>query len=90
MAPPGKKKQRLGEMLIEQGLITTNQLKDALKRQAQIGGQLGSIMVEMGDITTDDLLNSLSQQLGVPSTNLYKMEISPELLQLMPLEKTKP
>ncbi|TFG90345.1 MAG: hypothetical protein E4H15_07780, partial [Syntrophobacterales bacterium] len=89
MAPPGKKKQRLGEMLIEQGLITTHQLKDALKRQAQTGGQLGSIMVEMGYITTDDLLNTLSQQLGVPSTNLYKIEISPDLLKLMPLDKIR-
>ena len=89
MAPPGKKKQRVGEMLIEQGLITTHQLKDALKRQAQIGGQLGSILIEMGNITTDDLLNTLSQQLGVPSTNLYKIEISPDLLKLMPLEKIR-
>jgi twitching motility protein PilT len=70
-------------------LITTHQLKEALKRQAQIGGQLGSNLVEMGYITTEDLLNALSQQLGVPSTNLYKTEISRDLLKLMPLEKIK-
>lgn len=85
----GKKRQRIGELLVEHGLINTNQLKDALKRQAQVGGHLGSILVEMGHITTDDLLSFLSQQLGIPSANLLSKNISPELLKLMPLEKIK-
>lgn len=85
----GKKRQRIGELLVEHGLINTGQLKDALKMQAQAGGQLGSILVEMGHITTDDLLIFLSQQLGIPSANLLKKEISPELLHLMPLEQIK-
>lgn len=89
MPLPGKKKQRLGELLVESGLITTNQLKDALKRQAQTGGQLGSLLVELGFIKTDDLLNFLSQQLGIPSANLFKMDILPEILKIMPLEKIK-
>ncbi|MDP2754146.1 MAG: ATPase, T2SS/T4P/T4SS family, partial [Nitrospirota bacterium] len=89
MSPIGKKKQRLGELLIEQGLISTIQLKDALRRQSQVGGQIGSILVEMGLITIDDLLNFLNKQLGVPSVNLFKVDITPELLKLMPLEKFK-
>ena len=84
-----KKRQRLGELLVENGLINTNQLKDALKRQAQAGGQLGSILVDMGYITTEDLLNILSRQFGIPSANLLKIEISPDLLKLMPIEKIK-
>lgn len=89
MPPPGKKKQRLGELLVQHGLITTNQLKDALKRQAQVGGQIGSVLVEMGFITLDTLMNFLSHQLGVPSANLFKIDISPNVLKLMPLEKIK-
>lgn len=89
MAGVCKKKQRLGELLIEQGLISTIQLKDALRRQSQVGGQIGSILVEMGFITIDDLLNFLNKQLGVPSVNLFKVDITPELLKLMPLEKIK-
>lgn len=84
-----KKRQRLGELLIEHGLITSNQLKDALKRQSQIGGHLGSVLVEMGFISTDNLLNLLSQQLGIPSANLFKIDISPDLLKMMPVEKIK-
>ena len=84
-----RKKKRLGELFVDQGLINTNQLKDALRKQAQVGGQLGSILVEMGYITTDTLLNFLSQQLGVPSVNLLKLDISPDILNLMPLEKIR-
>ena len=86
MASPVKKKQRLGELFIEQGLINTNQLKDALRKQAQVGGQLGSILVEMGYITTDTLLSFLSRQLGIPSVNLLNLDISRDILNLMPLE----
>ncbi len=85
----GKKKQRLGELLVEHGLINTNQLKEALKRQAQVGGQLGSILVEMGIITNEDLLIFLSQQLGIPATNLFKLNIEPDILKLLPIEKIK-
>jgi twitching motility protein PilT len=89
MPPVSKKKQRLGEILVENGLINTNQLKDALKRQAQTGGQIGSLLVEMGAIKTDDLLNFLSQQLGIPAANLFKIDISPDILKLLPIEKIK-
>lgn len=84
-----EKRQRLGEILVEQGLINSNQLKDALKRQAQVGGHLGSILVEMGIITMDNLLNFLSQQLGIPAVNLLKFDISSNTLKSMPLEKIK-
>jgi twitching motility protein PilT len=89
MPVPSKKKQRLGELLVEHGLINTNQLKDALRQQSNIGGRIGSILVEMGFITTDDLLNFLSQQLGIPSANLFKIDIPQEMLRLLSIEKIK-
>jgi len=85
----GKIKQRLGELLIEHGLINTDQLKEALKKQAQEGGQIGSVLVDLGFITTNDLLNFLSKQLGIPSVNLFKLDIAPDILKLMPLQKIK-
>lgn len=42
------KKQKFGELLIQYGLINNNQLKDALKLQAQAGGSIGSILLELG------------------------------------------
>ncbi len=85
----GKKKQRIGELFVEQGLINTNQLKDALKKQAQVGGHLGSILVEMGFVDTDTMLSFLSKQVGIPSLNLSKIDISPEVIKIMPIDKIK-
>ena len=81
------KKLKLGELLVEYGLITSNMLKNALKRQSQSNGQIGSILIEMGYITTDDLLEFLSKQLGVPSVDLVKLDITPDVLKSLPLEK---
>jgi twitching motility protein PilT len=83
------KKLKLGELLVEYGLITSNMLKNALKRQSQSGGQTGSILIEMGYITTDDLLEFLSKQLGVPSVNLVNLNITSEVLKSLPLEKIR-
>jgi twitching motility protein PilT len=88
----GKKvpqRQRLGALLVEYGLINENQLRDALKRQGQLGGQIGSILIDMGFVSTDDLLNFLSKQLGVPSANLFNLDIDQEVLKLLPLDKIK-
>ncbi len=85
----GEQRQRLGELLVEHGLINTNQLKEALKRQAQVGGQIGSILIELGFITTDDLLDFLSRQLGVPSANLFNLDVPPNILRFLPLEKIR-
>ncbi|MEW6571999.1 MAG: PilT/PilU family type 4a pilus ATPase, partial [Nitrospirota bacterium] len=84
-----KKKQRLGELLLEDGLINSNQLKEALKKQAQVGGQIGSVLVEMGFITLENLLNFLNKQHGLPSVDLSKLDIPSEILKIMPLEKIK-
>ena len=83
------KKLKLGELLVEYGLITPNMLKNALKRQSQSGGQIGSILIEMGYISTDDLLEFLSKQLGVPSVDLVKLDITPDILRSLPLEKIR-
>jgi twitching motility protein PilT len=82
-------KPKLGELLVQYGIITSNMLKNALKRQSQVGGQIGSTLIEMGYLTTDALLEFLSKQLGVPSVNLFKLNIAPETLKALPLEKIK-
>ncbi len=87
----GKKlgKPMLGEILVQYGIITSNMLKNALKRQSQVGGQIGSILIEMGYVKTDTLLQFLSKQLGVPAANLFKVDIPPEVLKVLPLDKIR-
>lgn len=59
-------KKRLGELLIEAGLITTDDCNRALKMQVGGNRRLGRILVKMGTITSDQLLETLSTQFDSP------------------------
>lgn len=80
---------KLGEILLQHKIISSNMLKNALRRQSQVGGQIGSILIEMGYITTDLLLDFLSKQFGVPPINLFKIDIPPQILNALPIKKIK-
>ena len=87
--PGPVKKPMLGEILVKYGIITQDMLKNALRRQSQVGGQFGSILIEMGYVSTDTLLDFLSKQFGVPALNLFKVDVPSNVLQSMPLKKIK-
>jgi len=80
-------KQRIGDILVDNNLISEDQLRQALKRQVQAGGRLGFILIEMGFITINDLINFLSYQSGVTGINLYEIDIDQKVLNLISLEK---
>lgn len=61
-----KKRIRLGELLINLGLINPDQLKKALEQQKSEGGKIGDILVKMGFFTETSLINTLTIQMGVP------------------------
>lgn len=61
-----QKNIRLGELLINLGLITPEQLKEALEQQKSEGGKLGDILIKKGIITETSLINTLTIQMGVP------------------------
>lgn len=83
------KKQKFGELLIQYGLINNNQLKEALKLQAQAGGSIGSILVELGYVTLEKLLEFLGKHFNVPSVNLYTLTLEPSILKMLPLATMK-
>lgn len=56
---------KLGEILISRGVVTSEQVEDALFSQRQFGGRLGTNLVELGYLTDDDLARALSEQLGL-------------------------
>jgi twitching motility protein PilT len=86
LARQGRRQTRLqlGEALEREGVISTEQLHSALKLQSQKGGKIGSILVEMGVLTEDDLLSFLGKQHGLQSTSLLDLEISEDLMSLLP------
>jgi hypothetical protein len=58
---------KLGELLLQEGLITPEQLDEALKSQVIFGIKLGSSLIELGFITDEQLCRLLSEKLGVPA-----------------------
>lgn len=78
-------RRRLGDLLLQQGIIDEIQLKEALESQQRTGGRLGSNLVELGYVQADQLAAFLGEQLGLP----YLAEIdrvSPEAIALVPAE----
>jgi twitching motility protein PilT len=82
-------KRRIGEMLLDYGLITHEQLSKALERQMSSGRRIGSLLQEMGLVDGDTLGSVLSRQHGIPPVNLSELSIPPDVLQLVPFDRVK-
>ncbi|MED4969514.1 GspE/PulE family protein [Parageobacillus toebii] len=86
-----KKKQerkRLGDLLVEAGLITEAQLEEALKEKAP-GQKLGDALLQRGYITEQQLIEVLEFQLGIPHVSLYRYPIDPKVTNLISKEFAK-
>ncbi len=78
---------KLGELLLNEKLITPAQLDEALKNQTIFGIKLGSALIELGFISDEQLCTLLSQKLGVSAVPQRALSwISPEVLALVPTE----
>lgn len=69
---------RLGDVLIQKGLITSEQLDKALEEQKKSGGLLGETMVTLGIVSEDTLIDTLCEQLGIEYLDLRKIEEIPD------------
>lgn len=74
---------RLGELLVRENMISSQQLQAAQDEQKKSGGRLGASLVKLGMLNEQDLLNFLSKQYHVPSINLDDFKIDPEILKLV-------
>ena len=81
--------ERLGDLLVKEKVITSEQLKQALADQKSNGGRLGAVLVKLGYLTDEDVTNFLSRQYGVPAINLSYFEIDPAVVRLVPYETAK-
>ncbi len=79
-----RKKVRLGELLVRDGLITEDQLKTALAEQKRRGRRLGNTLIELGYASEDEVLNSLARQLEIKRVDLGRYEFDPEKVKLLP------
>ena len=83
------KQKRLGDMLIDAGVITQDQLLLALKKQKETHERLGTILIQEGIITEHQLINTLREQLGVDFIDLTKTEIDPSMSKYIPKSLAK-
>ncbi len=77
---------KLGDMLVQSGLITKEQLDTALVEQKKSGTKLGSSLIALGFITEDAITQFLGKQLNLPTVNLSSAELDPQVLKLIPAE----
>lgn len=77
------KNKRLGDLLVENGLISKEQLNYALQRQKTTGKKLGEILIDEGIIQEKQMIEVLEFQLGIPHMDLEKYYIDPEIPKLI-------
>lgn len=77
---------RLGDLLVQHGLITDKQLKEGLRSQQLYGGRLGTNLVELGYVSETKLAELLSQQLGMPCARAAEFDaVAAEVTKLVPV-----
>src|SRR5688572_26589812 len=79
-------RKKLGEILVQAGLLNDSQLRAALTEQRRWGGPLGRILVEMKVISEEAMVQALSMQLNLPGVNLEQKDIDSRVLDLVPGE----
>ncbi|PYS05316.1 MAG: type IV-A pilus assembly ATPase PilB [Acidobacteria bacterium] len=77
---------RLGDLLVAGGVITPQQLEEALTYQRSKGGRLGICLIRLGYLTEDVLHSVLTRQFGVALMDLSESAIDPEVVKLLPRE----
>jgi type IV pilus assembly protein PilB len=79
-----RRRVRLGELLVEAGLISQAQLQQALEQQNATGERLGKVLVSMGVATQDSIARAVASQLGIEYVNLQTTTIAEDVLTALP------
>jgi type IV pilus assembly protein PilB len=80
---------RLGDQLLRDGLITPEQLAEALSRQHASGGRIGAALVDIGAISSATLVQSLARRLNVKGCVLRHGLIDPKIAKTIPREEAE-
>jgi len=77
---------KIGQLLLNNKIITEDQLNKALEIQKKEGGRVGSNLIKLGYLTEESLVEFLSRQYGVPAVNLPTQDIEPSIIKFIPYE----
>src|SRR5881296_1124200 len=75
---------KLGEILLREGLITQDQLKKALLEQKNTGMRLGYTLVKLGFVEETEISKMLARQYRMPAVDLSRFEVDPKIIKLLP------
>ncbi len=76
-------KKRLGDLLIEEGVINEEQLKYALGKQREVGKKLGAVLIELGLVDEIEIYHALEAQFGIPFIDINNINIDPKVPKLI-------
>ena len=79
-------RKRLGEMLLDAGMISDTSLRTALAEQRRWGGSLGRTLIDLKMVSEEDLVGVLSRQLNMPVVDLDNLNIPQPVIELVPAE----
>ena len=80
---PSARRRRLGELLLDAGLLDATRLEAALAEQRKWGGKLGRTLVEMGFVDEESMVRALSRQLKLPVVDLDQVTLPPSIVGLL-------
>ena len=79
-----QRRKRLGDLLIDAGVLTQEQLETALKSQKTTGERLGKELINLGFITEMTMIQALEFQLGIPHIDMSEMVVASDVASLIP------
>jgi len=79
-----KPRKRIGDLLVESGLINQKQLEEALEEQKTSKKKLGDVLISKGCVSEQQMIEVLEFQLGIPHISLYKYNIDRSVTQMIP------
>ena len=79
-------RKKMGEVLVDEGLVKDDQVQEALRRQRATGENFGEILVSMGFVTETDIAKTLVKQSGLPYIDASKYRINKDGVQAVPAE----
>ncbi|PFG55199.1 MSHA biogenesis protein MshE [Vibrio sp. ES.051] len=77
-------RKRLGDLLVEEGIVSEQQIQQALVAQRNTGQKLGAALIDLGFITEKQMLDFLSQQLALPLIDLDRAPVDADAVQILP------
>lgn len=78
-----QQKKKIGDLLVDKGLLSPGQLQEGLEHQRATGKRLGEALVDLGLVTEDQMSEAISDRLGIPRISLKSLVIDPAVVQVV-------